>query len=174
MILLLIQFLLFTSSGPLGSSSDVSVVHDFHISKCNINYHEESRSVQIVLHVFIDDLEMVLDKNGYKNLHLCTDKEIPEAEQYMNDYLLNELNIFIDGEPSAPEFLGKEVSEDLIAVWCYYEIYDVAFPSSIALSNTIMMNEFDDQKNIINVEVNSERKAYWLFDTKYTSDQIQL
>jgi len=93
-------------------------LHEFHLSKCQIDYVQEEQSLQISLHLFIDDLEETLRNGGQDDLFICTDKEAPEAEQYIVDYLRDHFKIKVDQQAVSFSFLGKEVSEDLIGVWC--------------------------------------------------------
>ena len=63
---------------------------------------------------------------GFDSLYICTEKEAESAEGLIAEYLKNNLVISIDDEVVEFEFLGKEISDDLIAVWCYLEILDVS------------------------------------------------
>ena len=125
--------------------------HDFHISKCLIEYSEEQSALQFSLHIFIDDLEEALRLQGADNLFICTEKENEEAEKYIIRYLHQRLQIELDDQMLQYNFIGKEISEDLAAVWCYLEIPKIQSPKKLMVSNSILMEVFDDQKNIVNI-----------------------
>ena len=60
--------------------------------------------------------------------------------------------------------MGKEISDDLAGVWSYLELSDVEPFKVISISNSLLVSTFDDQKNIINIKVNSKSKAFHILD----------
>ena len=98
-----------------------NMLHDIHLSKCLLEVNESDEAVQISMHIFIDDLEEALRRQGADNLYICTEKEAEEAETHIFDYLQAQFRIELDGQEKAYEFIGKEPSEDLMGVWCYLE-----------------------------------------------------
>lgn len=149
--------------------SDKSVdLHEFHLSKCDIDYSEEEAALQISISIFIDDLEMTLKKQGYDSLKICTGSEAPEAEAVMFEYLQEHLIIKVDGQPASLTWVGKEVSEDLAAVWAYLQIENIKPRESIAVTNDVLMASFDDQQNVVKLTMDKNRKSFFLFDrTEY-------
>ncbi len=155
------------------SSYSTNFTHEFHLSKTTINYDTEERAIQISTSVFIDDLELSLKEIGYDSLRICTGKEKENAEVLVHNYLKEHLVIDIDGTTLGLTFLGKEQSDDLAAVWCYLEAYDVPAFKEISISNTILTAQFDDQKNITMVQVDKERIAHILFTTDKTFEKVE-
>lgn len=123
--------------------------HEFHLSKSLIEYVESEGAVQVTMYLFIDDLELALGALTEESLFICTQKEHPEAESYINTYLKQHFKVMAGERELSFNFLGKEVSEDLIAVWCYLEATDVEHFSEVNITNAVLLKEFDDQKNII-------------------------
>ena len=148
-------------------------VHEFHVSKCLVNYSEESQSLQISIHIFIDDFEDAL-KEKDSQLFLGSEKEKPQADQLVQDYLSNKLKIKVDQKTTSFNYIGKEVSEDLAALWCYFEIESVHPDNFIEVENTILMELFEDQKNIVSVKGPKKSKAYFLFVNDYFSDILEI
>ena len=100
--------------------------HEFHLSKTTINYDTEERAIQISTSLFIDDLELaLLEEYDQDSLKICTRKERKDAELWMHEYLKEKLIVTIDDTKLELTFLGKEQSDDLLAVWCYLEAYEV-------------------------------------------------
>ena len=147
--------------------------HEFHLSKTTINYDTEETAIQISTRIFLDDLELSLKQLGYDSLQICTKWEKEEAELYMYKYLKDNLIIAVDGVEIEYEFLGKEPSDDLAAVWCYLEAYDVTSFNTIEVANTILTTQFDDQKNITMIQVDKNRIAHLLFTTDHTYEAIE-
>jgi len=148
--------------------------HDFHLSKTEVRYKEDISSIQISTHIFIDDLEQVLSEKGHGELHLFTKKENPSSEQYIYDYIKSNLVLTVDGVPAEPEWVGKEISEDLSAVWCYLEIPETQIVESVSLLNKVLHDLFDDQKNVVSFQYNSERKEHMFFALGDKSKSLSL
>ena len=81
MILILILFNWF------GTINYHTALHDFHLSRTEINYDIQTNEVQIAVHLFIDDFEAALVKSGCKKLHLCTPKEDISADDTIENYI---------------------------------------------------------------------------------------
>lgn len=148
--------------------------HDFHLSRTEINYDNQTHEVQIAVHLFIDDFESALVKRGSKKLFLCTPKEDQTADDVIEKYINNKMMLFIEGQPVHATFLGKETSTDKMAVWCYLEISNVKNISELTIENKLLSELFNDQKNITDFTVNKKRKAFFVFDNDKTKEKISL
>lgn len=144
----------------------LTVSHDFHVSQCEIQYRPGEGQIAVAMHLFIDDLELALNNVGYDSLYLCTEKEDQAANDLILEYLQAHFSITLDGKVMKYALLGKEVSEDLMGVWCYIEALDVPPFSSATIRNEVLLNTFDDQKNIVSFEYLGVRKKHFLFDRK--------
>ena len=150
------------------------LVHDLHISNCEIEYKEEDTTLQISLRIFIDDLELALVNRGAEDLFLCTKREHTEAEVYILDYLHDMVKLEVDGQTIEYDYIGKEMSDDLAAVWCYLEIENIDINTSMTIENRILMDLYDDQRNIVKVKLSKTKKEHFLFDPSDYKGEIQL
>lgn len=146
--------------------------HDFHISKCQIEYSAPSEAVQITMHLFLDDLEEALRQQGMDKLFLCSEKEHPKAEQYLFQYLQQQFKLLVNEENVSYEFVGKEQSEDLQAVWCYLEVTNISTFKSIEVRNSILMEVFADQQNIVQIAAPNNKQGYFLFQKGAEQDKV--
>jgi len=137
--------------------------HDFHVSKCLVEYNEGEQSLQISLHLFIDDLEEALRRQGADKLFICTKKEAPRAESHIFQYLRKHFSFEADGQKREYTFIGKEVSEDLMAAWCYLEIAGVKKLETLKVSNSLLMEVFDDQKNLVSITGPGRKQGLLMF-----------
>lgn len=160
----ILLFSLFAFSGSLQ-------LHDIHISKAEINFKTEERLVQISLHIFLDDLEDELELMGGDNLYLCTEKETENADEYLLKYINKNFSLHSKGQALELDFVGKEVSEDLIAVWCYFMIEDIEL-EQLDLDYRVMLSRFDDQKNIIAFKKNGKREGFYILDHKSSKQKL--
>lgn len=142
-------------------------IHEFHLSKTMVKYKTEQNAMQVSMHLYIDDLEEALRQKGVDSLFICTKMESPEAELYMKRYLEEAFIINSENGIIEFEFLGKEISESLDGVWIYMEAVDLSQPKETKIQNSVLTEVFEDQKNIINMEVAGTTKH--IMFTKYES-----
>ncbi|NRB46428.1 MAG: hypothetical protein HRU41_02065 [Saprospiraceae bacterium] len=147
--------------------------HDYHLSKCLIEYSTTDQALQVSMQLFIDDLEEALRLQGHDKLALCTSKEAPEAEIYFEEYLKKHLLLTVNGEPRNYNYLGKEISEDLLSLWCYLEIEGIPQISSLNVSNDILMEAYPDQQNIVSVKGPSNQSGMWLFSKGKSTGEVK-
>ncbi|NJK83077.1 MAG: hypothetical protein HC912_03920 [Saprospiraceae bacterium] len=122
----------------------------------------------------MDDLELALETKGAEpNLQLCTPKEHPKGEQYLISYLRDQFRIQVDEKPMAFKFVGKEISEDFLATWCYLEIENVSTFNSMKITNKILTEIYDDQRNIVQVKGPNQKKIYFMFDSKQMEETLR-
>jgi len=170
-MLMLLIYVLLSFFNPITGPVVENVVHEFHISKCVIECKAETKAIEVSLHIFIDDLEEALRQQGADKLFICTEKETEKAETYMNRYLQKHFVLIVNGAPIEYEFIGKEISKDLQAVWCYLEFTNVGPVETIELTNDILMDVFDDQRNIISLSAN-DKEEFLMFDISNSSKTI--
>ena len=146
------------------------VAHDFHISRCEINYETASGDVQISVHIFIDDLEDAIKSTNKKQVNIGTSKEIADCDLMIESYIKNKLKISSGNKQLSYSILGKEVTADKLAVWCHFEVLGVKNIKSLHVTNTILTEIYNDQKNIVDFTVDNKKKGFTIFDTKKTEE----
>ena len=149
----------------LPSRVSADKAHDMHVSVCELRYNEAAGTFQVSIKVFIDDLERALTKDGAPGLFIGTPAESKEADSFIAKYLQKHFRIDIDGTHLTPEFMGKEISDDFLAVWCY-----VQFPAQVSrgkkctVSNDILLDIYEDQRNIMDIRMSKSHKDYTIFE----------
>lgn len=146
----------------------MSFAHKFYVSVTNINHSEKDNALQITTRIFIDDLENVLVERYGIQGQLATKKENPLAEEYIEKYLRTKFLIALDGKQVNYTYLGKKYDAD-VAI-CYIEVPNINLDSHSALTvtNEILTDLFDDQKNLVHVKWKNQKKSFVLIksDTK--------
>ncbi|MCM4169626.1 hypothetical protein KCTC52924_02225 [Arenibacter antarcticus] len=139
-----------------------TAVHKFYLSVSKVEYSEKDRALQITTRIFIDDFDRVLQERYETKLQLGTKMESPQADMYIEKYLKSKFLISINGENASYKFLGKQYEDD-IAI-CYLEVTEVAIEStrSIEVQNEVLMDLFEDQKNVIHFVVGGNKKSHVL------------
>ncbi len=148
-----------------------SVDHDVHLSKSEVNYDTKSRSVQLSISLFLDDMEVALAARGADNVKLFSSYEVDNADVLIQDYLSDKLRFSQSGVDLSTIYLGREISEDLSAVWCYIEVADIAVDQVLSVTNEIFMEIYDDQKHVMVITKDHKRIDHWIIDdAPYTED----
>lgn len=135
-------------------------LHKYYLSFTKIDYVKESRSLQITMRIFIDDLETTLNKINNKSFKLDTNSELEDTNIYIEKYLLNQFNVNINGSSKKYKYLGKKYENDV--VYLFTEIENIATINSIEIRNRILMDAFPEQQNIIKLNINNNKKSFIL------------
>ena len=135
-------------------------LHKYYISLCEIEYVEKKQSVQIIVGLFIDDLEIVLNKNNQTSLYLATSKEPKNIDNYYKEYLKKNLKFIINNTNTSYTYIGKEYDDNLVHF--YLEIPNISKLESIEITNTCLFNYFEDQQNIVKLKINNYNKTFYL------------
>ena len=139
--------------------------HSLHLSLCELRFNESSSTFEVAIKIFIDDLELAIEKEGIKGLKIGADKEDELVDEHIAAYLDKYFIIDVDGNKLKGHFLGKEISDDLIAVWCYVEFPKKSSASKkCTLTNKVLLDIYDDQRNIMDIRMSKSHKDYAIFE----------
>lgn len=134
--------------------------HKYYLSLTQINYKKDAKSIQIIINVFMDDIETALNKNYNINLQLTTKKELKNNDIYFEKYLKEKLHFKVDDNPKNFNYIGKEYDGDL--VYFYLEIENIKQLKTIDITNKILIKHFPKQQNLIKSKVGKNYKSVLL------------
>lgn len=156
--------ILFLCSLPLLAAG---TLHKYYVSVTDVNYSEESQSLQILSRYFTDDLDLLLKERYGIKAALMTEEELSSANYYIEKYLQDKFRIYVNGEMKSFKFLGKEYDNDLTK--CYLEIGNIKASEmkSIRVESEVMFDLFDEQQNIIHLKVPGKKKSFLLHSGNY-------
>jgi hypothetical protein len=132
-------------------------VHKYYLSLTQIEFVKEKQSVQIIMNVFIDDIETALNKNHAINLQLNTKKELKENDTYFEKYLTKHFMIKIDGVEKKATYLGKAYEGD--NVFLYLEIENISRIKELEIFNSVLVTHFPKQQNLIKAKINGINRS---------------
>ncbi|KAB1153208.1 hypothetical protein F7018_17835 [Tenacibaculum aiptasiae] len=135
-------------------------VHKYYIALTEIEYKEETQSVQMIMNVFMDDIETAINQDFSIDLQLSTKKELKNSDEYFFKYLKDHFKIFINNQKFDYNFIGKEYDGNI--VYFYLEIENVSSVKSIEVRNDVLIKYFPDQQNLIKASIKKERKSLFL------------
>ncbi len=143
-----------------------SGAHEFYLSVTEIEYNNEKQSLQIITRVFIDDFQDVLNERYDANLQLSEEAEEGAVTENISKYLKQKLRLQVNGEELQLNYLGKEYDADQLVL--YIEVENLSSFNKIQVTNEILTDLFDDQKNVVHVKVNDKTKSLLLMRNQET------
>ncbi len=133
-------------------------LHPIHISVTDINFDEEHNALEIISKVFIDDIEneiRALNKEEY--LDITKPGKGRTTDDLLKPYLKERFKITVNGKEVECNYLGHEIETE--ALYLYFEVEKVKKLKSITVENTIMLNYYDDQVNMVHVKVDGKLRS---------------
>ena len=145
---------------PLGAILLISFrpkPHPFHVSVTEINHNVSEKSLEISCKIYTDDFEKILAKNYKTKVDLGKAEMKTAMDSLVKKYILSHLSVKPDGRAIVYTYIGFEIESE--ACYAYVEVSNVSSVTNLAVSNSILYDEFDDQMNIIHVTVGGKRKS---------------
>ena len=139
--------------------------HKYYVSSTKIEFKKESKTVQITMRIFIDDLQETINSTFSKDFELAVPNETGEIDHLIDKYISKKFEIIINDEQKKYSYLGKEYYND--EVYLYLELENVELINSIEIKNNMLMELFSDQQNIIKLHINNIKKTFLLTNRKY-------
>jgi hypothetical protein len=140
-------------------------LHPIHLSVSEINYSEKDKALQITSRIFLDDLELSIQKQLNKpNLDLLEPGKDLTTEKLISDYVLQHFSVKLDGKIQKLNFLGFEREDP--AIICYIEIENIKKFKTIEIKNDVIMETHNDQSNLVHVTYKGPVKSLRLVREK--------
>ena len=143
-------------------------LHKFHLSNTKIIHNKDSKTLQVTMRCFVDDIESAINKLDTVVLELGNDRELKKSKKHLKSYVKNNFSIWIDSNKVDLTYIGKEVEKDI--VFFYLESDSIKTVSNLKVENKILLTEFEDQKNIIRLEINDKKKTFILKNNNSSED----
>jgi hypothetical protein len=130
------------------------LAHPFFISLTEMRYNPNTKKMEIAQKIFWDDLEVALAKDFKESVDFLNPKDKTKLNNQIKTYLLKHNQVWVNGKPLSLTYLGYEVDEE--AAWIYMESSPAELPKTVEVRNTILVEEFSGQQNIIHVYFQSK------------------
>ena len=145
-------------------------VHKFYMAIYQINYVPEKKMLQITTRIFVDDLTKALEKKYNKKTFLVSGNESAESTELLKKYLSDNFSIYINGQLKPINFLSKEMDDDVLV--CYLSIKDISKIKSLEIRNSVLIECFADQQNIVHLTAFGDKKSF-LFTESSTKQVLK-
>lgn len=135
--------------------------HKFYVSTSNIEYNSAAGNLEIIQHIFIDDLEAVLRARYGEKIKLASVNESEDNATLIKRYLLRQWTIKNNDKELELNYLGHKYDIDQVKV--YIEVPMKQAPEILFFKNKTLFDLTSEQQNIIHVKMGDERKSLLLF-----------
>lgn len=130
--------------------------HKFYASLAEINYNEETRSLEVSLRIFADDLERTLTKRERRAIYL---DRTPGVAKLVTAYLQERFEVRgRDGKIKQVKWVGMESKID--STWLYFEIPITKGLDGARLRNRILLEMYAEQVNTTIVKVKGKQQDF--------------
>lgn len=146
-----------------------ALAHPFYVSICQVDFNRETHSLEISVKTFADDLIAGLEKNGASKIYLGEQRENPETDNWISNYIHSKIGFMVNGKNAEFSFIGKEMETDV--VWSYFEINNITELTKVEVQCTLLTEIFENQSNIIQIN-NGEEIKNLLLSKKKTTDSV--
>jgi hypothetical protein len=108
--------------------------HKFYVSHLNMNYDEQLKTFQLSFSIFVNDLELTLEKKTGKKINLDDITDVNESIVFK--YVNTHFYMKTAGKILDLKNVGYEIEEDI--VWVYIETIQTEIPQSLEIKNNIL------------------------------------
>jgi hypothetical protein len=143
-------------------------LHPLHVSVTEIEFDEKDKALEIMMRVFVDDMELTLRRNlNQPDLDILKPKTAT-TDALLKDYVLKHFAVALDNKGQKINYLGHEV--DAEAFILYVEVTNVKKWKTIQVKNDVLMETHEDQSNLINVTVKGTVRTLRLTSTSFVDN----
>ena len=169
------------SNASLFPNSDTNLLkdgHPYYVSLINMYWNDQTRTYQVSIRLFWDDLENALEERYGEKTYLATEWEVEQANEWIFEYLEEHTRIWAVSEQASQQASGEAVSDEaslqannqplswtwigredeMDVAWCYLESEQIDDPKAIELNVSIFHELFRTQTNIIYLKLDEEDK----------------
>ena len=119
--------------------------HQFFLTTTEVRLSDNQKSLEITIQTFTHDVEALLKKADFNLANLGSERENKDIDDFIIDYLSDNFII----QDHYWRYLGKKIDGDFTLF--FLEIDKFNSPSDVAVFNTIFMDMYKKQQNIMNV-----------------------
>lgn len=142
--------------------------HPFHFGVTEMQYNVQSQTLEISCKLFTNDLENILKKKYGQHTDLVQQHESANVKELLQKYIREHLHIKSGQQYINYSILGSEHEDS--AIWIHLESQKLVAPKELSIQNSLLFDLFDDQANILHLDINGQKKSYKLQNP--TSSQI--
>ena len=149
-------------------------LHPVHVSYTSIDIAEKTGEISLAYKFFTDDLKLLFYHYYERELPFDPGKDLTASEvDLISRHLFGSFALKdVDDKTVNFKFIRKERNEE--SIWLYFNgKFDGEIPDTIVLINTLLLDVFEDQTNLVILTAGSDEKGY-RFDYRTREMRIDL
>lgn len=135
-------------------------IHKFYVSVTQIDYALDKKQLQIKMRIFVDDLNTALEQEHKRNFYLAAQKPSTEDIALMKAYLKEHFSVKVNQKNKEVQFFDTEMEDDILI--CYLVCNEVSKISTLEIKNSLFMEVFSEQQNIIHSNILGTKRSVLL------------
>ena len=135
--------------------------HKFYLSNTSIEFNAQTRAIEITSKIFTDDLEHAIEAQCYRYHSLYP--QSPEVFELVKKYIGEKLSLQVAGRNVVLNFIGYSVDNDMTTLFIEGNYFD---PNQVVVNNTILLDLYSDQQNIVEVRWSGQSKREYFTKEK--------
>jgi hypothetical protein len=140
-------------------------MHKFYVGMFQMKFVPAKKELQITTRVFVDDLNVALEKKYKRKTFVGEPEETKEDELLMQKYLAEKFKLKVNGQSKNFNFLSKEMENNVVI--CYLKIKEISKITSLEVENSTLMEIYPEQQNIIQFDNNGQKNSLLLTDENF-------
>lgn len=134
--------------------------HPVHVSVTSLDVDENRHEILITQKMYTEDFTLLFYHLYEKNIKFIAGKDLSENELGVVSGYMETAFILEEGKNRLPlNFTGKDQDEE--SIWLHYSCkLPESRPTSLILTNILLMNLFEDQTNLVIVSSGQHQKGF--------------
>lgn len=134
-----------------------SLFHPFHVSVTEIEHKQETKSLEVSSRIFLDDLEEGITTQTDQIFDIVTPDDVAQRDRLVQEYVENRIKVWVNGKEKDMVYIGHEIDVDVM--WCYIEIMGIKKMTKIEVENSVLLDTFDDQTNLVHITYKDKTRS---------------
>ncbi len=148
-----------------------NLMHPVHVSIINMDYLPEQNKISLSFKVFKDDFQLLFAHLYQVNIDFDNEENYSKYQKKIDEYFSSHFKITEEGgENKIINYIGIKKNQE--AIWFHYEASIENELKSLKISNTILLDLYFDQKNLLILKYGKKEKGYQ-FNLKQTKQIIE-
>jgi hypothetical protein len=145
----------------------ISLFHPLHLSVTDVEYDELNKTLKFTSRLFVDDIEKEIRTTlNEPYLDITNPTGNRSTNEIIAPYIKEKYKVFVNGKEEVINYLGHELEDE--AIYCYFEIDKVEMINDLTIENSILLDYYDDQVNMVHLKVDGKLRS-----TKITPEKRQ-
>lgn len=139
----------------------ISVFHPVHVSVSNVDLFPDQGEIQMSFKIFSDDFENIIKQKYGVQLEITKQVNPGIDTSVVNRYISESFSLSVNGtEIDKLKYVKTQLNEE--AIWLFYEYEHTGKIESIKIINSVMMDMFEDQINLVIITCHDKQNGYRL------------